>query len=55
MDMTPIAQEIEAVVDSILGDYRNGRDIDQLDLLRQPDKDIVIDIIHKLRRIVFPG
>ena len=53
--MTPIAQEIEAVVDSILGDYRNGRDIDQLDLLRQPDKDIVIDIIHKLRRIVFPG
>ena len=55
MDMTPITQEIEAVVDSILADYRNGRDIDQLDLLRQPDKDVVIDMIHKLRRIVFPG
>ena len=53
--MTPIAQEIEAVVDNILSDYRNGRDIDQLDLLRQPDKDVVIDMIGKLRRIVFPG
>ena len=53
--MTPIAQRIEAVVDNILGDYRNGRDIDQMDLLRQPDKDVVIDIISKLRRIVFPG
>ena len=53
--MTPITQEIDAVVDSILADYRNGRDIDQLDLLRQPDKDVVIDMVHKLRRIVFPG
>lgn len=53
--MEPIAQQIEAVVDNILGDYQNGRDIDQMDLLRQPDKDVVIDIISKLRRIVFPG
>lgn len=53
--MTPIEQQIENVVDSILEDYRNDRDIDRIDLRHQADKDVVIDIIDKLRRIVFPG
>ena len=53
--MSVIEQQIESVVDSILEDYRKERDIDRMDLFRQPDKDIIIDIIHKLRRIVFPG
>lgn len=46
---------IEQVVDSILEDYRLGRDIDRLEKLRRPDKNTVIDIIEKLRRIIFPG
>ena len=50
-----IEEKIEKVVDRILEDYRNGRDIDQLDWLRKPDKDEIIDVIEKLRRIVFPG
>ena len=50
-----IEERIEKVVDQILEDYRHGRDIDQMDMLRQPDKDVIIDIIMKLRRIVFPG
>ena len=53
--MSVIEQQIESVVDSILEDYRKERDIDRMDLFRQPDKDVIIDIIHKLRRIVFPG
>ena len=53
--MMPIEQQIENVVDSILEDYKGGRDIDRIDLSRKPDKDAVIDIIDKLRRIVFPG
>lgn len=53
--MTPIEQNIEAVVDAILEDYRHGRDIDRIEPLGQPDKDVVIDIADKLRRIVFPG
>ena len=53
--MASMEQRIECVVDSILADYRNERDIDRLDMFRQPDKDIIIDIIGKLRRIVFPG
>ena len=53
--MTSIEQQIEGVVDAILEDYRNGRDIDRIGQTRQPDKDVIIDIIDKLRRIVFPG
>ena len=53
--MEAMEKRIEGIVDSILEDYRNGRDIDRIDLLRQPDRDIVVDMIGKLRRIVFPG
>ena len=53
--MAKIAHEIENVVDSILEDYRSGRDIDAMEQFRMPDKDVIIDIIEKLRRILFPG
>ena len=53
--MTSIEQQIEGIVDSILEDYLQGRDIDRIEPFRHPDKDVVIDIIDKLRRIVFPG
>ena len=53
--MTPIEQQIEKVVDAILCDYQQDRDIDRMERLRKPDKDAIIDIIEKLRRIVFPG
>ncbi|MBR6595633.1 MAG: serine acetyltransferase [Oscillospiraceae bacterium] len=47
--------QIESIVDSILTDYTNGRDIDKVDLKRHPEKEVVIDMITKLLRIVFPG
>ena len=53
--MTAIEKQIEFVVDSILQDYQNGRDIDRLELYRHPDKDVIIDMIGKLLRIVYPG
>ena len=53
--MTTYEERIEAVVDSILQDYHSDRDIDKIEQHRRPDKDVVIDIIEKLRRIVFPG
>ena len=53
--MTPIEEKIENVVDSILEDYKCGRDIDRIDTTRKPDRDVIVDIIEKLRRIVFPG
>ena len=53
--MSAIEKSIEQVVDRILEDYGNGRDIDSMDMFRQPDKDIIIEVIEKLRRIIFPG
>lgn len=53
--MHPIEERIESVVDRILEDYGNARDIDRLESFRSPDKDVIIDIIEKLRRIIFPG
>ena len=53
--MLSVEQQIENVVDTILEDYRANRDIDMMETFRQPDKDVIIDIIEKLRRIVFPG
>ena len=53
--MHTIENQIESLVDAILMDYRNQRDIDKMDLKRHPDKDVVIDMIPKLLRIVYPG
>ena len=53
--MPDFEQKIEAVVDTILQDYSGNRDIDKMEQSAQPDKDVIIDLIEKLRRIVFPG
>ncbi len=53
--MENIENMIETVTDSILADYSTDRDIDRMEQQRQPDKDVIIDIIEKLRRIIFPG
>ncbi len=53
--MEAIEVRIERVVDSILEDYQKGREIDKLDLFRHPDRDAIVEIIYKLRRIVYPG
>ncbi len=53
--MTSIESKTESIVNSILEDYGSGRDIDRLELMRCPDRDVVIDIIKKLRRIIYPG
>ena len=53
--MASVDQRIETVVDTILQDYSGNRDIDKMEQSAQPDKDVIIDLIDKLRRIVFPG
>ena len=45
--MTPFEEKIESVVDSILKDYGSQRDIDMLEQYRNPDKDVIIDIIER--------
>ncbi len=53
--MAELEGRIQGVVEAILRDYQAGRDIDRLDMFRLPDKDVIIDMLGKLRRIVFPG
>ena len=53
--MNTIEERIESVVDSILRDYGQGRDIDKIDLRQHPDKEVITDVIGKLLRIVYPG
>lgn len=53
--MATMEQQAERLVDIILEDYRNGRSIDRMDPFAHPDKEVVIDMIGKLMRIIFPG
>ena len=52
--MISMENKIERIIDGILEDYGSGRDIDRLELMRCPDRDVVIDIIKKLRKNYFP-
>ncbi len=48
-------QQIGSLVDTLLADYQTDRTIDAVIAFDQPNKEIIIDIIHKLRKIIFPG
>ena len=50
-----INERIRAITESILDDYKRGRDIDKTDVFSQPDSDAVTDIVKKLLNILFPG
>ena len=53
--MQAFEERIEGIVDTIMEDYQGGRYIDRMESFRRPDRDVVVDIIEKLRRILFPG
>ena len=53
--LATMEQQAEEIVDIILEDYRSGRSIDRMDPFAHPDKQVVIDMIGKLMRIVYPG
>ena len=48
-------QRIKEITNEILEDYHKGRAIDKMDVFKQPDKDVIIDIVNKLQQILFPG
>ena len=50
-----INERIRKITERILEDYKNGRDIDKMDVFSQPDSDAVMDIVNKLLNILFPG
>lgn len=50
-----IEDEISGIVENILVDYEKERAIDKIDTFNQPDKQMIVDIVQKLLRIVYPG
>lgn len=48
-------KQIRAVVTKILEDYKKERSIDKLDLANQPQKEGIIQLLHKIIRLVYPG
>ncbi len=53
--MERIDTQIRGIITDILEDYKQDRPIDRQDRFNQPDKDIIIDVLEKLLKIVFPG
>lgn len=50
-----LEKEVEKITQDILLDYEQKRDIDKMDIYGYVEKEDVIDIVKKFRRIVFPG
>lgn len=50
-----IKEELGGILESILDDYKQHKFIDKVDIFNQPDKSVIIDILHKVQEIVFPG
>ena len=46
---------IKEITAEILRDYQKGRAIDKTDVFKQPDKEVIVDIVSKLMQILFPG
>lgn len=47
--------DINSLVDKIMADYEQGRDIDVVEEFMHPDKDDIVKIIYQIRNIIFPG
>lgn len=55
MENSKIQQEIGNIVEEILDDYKQGRDVDRVTDFNQPDQEVIVEITKKLQRILFPG
>ena len=53
--MEEFSLQLQQVTKAILADYRLGRDIDKMELFQKPEADVVVQLLEKLRRILFPG
>lgn len=47
--------KINLLVENLLKDYDKGRTIDKVKTFDHPNKEAVVEIIHKLMKIIYPG
>ena len=50
-----IKSEIDDIVSNILEDYNEDRIINRMEVFTQPDTEVVLDIMDKLIKIIYPG
>ena len=50
-----LEERIHNLVDTMLNDYSGNRTIDEIKNFDHPDKEIVINMIYQLRKIIYPG
>ena len=55
MDDYTIEAQVRETAAELLADYGGDRDIDRLNLFDKPDRQKVIELTEKLRKLVFPG
>ena len=48
-------QKINQLVSLLMDDYSKGRTIDENKMFEYPDKDVVIDVLEKLKVVIYPG
>ncbi len=48
-------EKIGGIVDLLMEDYSKGRTIDENKIFEYPEKDVVIDILEKLKVVIYPG
>lgn len=53
--MEDFKEKIGALTETLLKDHEKGRSVDEIKHFSHPEKAAVIDILEKLRRLVFPG
>lgn len=53
--MHRLETEVNKLAEDILADYEQGRDIDNIHTFDHPNKEVIIEIVDKLRNIIFPG
>ncbi len=54
-DHRTIDSAIPALTEALLADYSQGRAIDRIEPFSQPDREIIVALIGKLKRLLFPG
>lgn len=53
--MHKLEENINELMKDLLEDYDGGRTIDEIKTFDHPDKEVIIEILASLRRIIFPG
>ena len=48
-------EKIGGIVDLLMEDYSKGRTIDENKIFEYPEKNVVIDILEKLKVVIYPG